>query len=401
MQTHTAAGRSRDSPLRPPQAPGDFEPQRPQVPICKAGACISRRPRCTTARLVGYVHITAPLDAAYPDWTSFLLITAAGHCRRGVHSVLARRAAAAADLGPDRESGANHEARLAGEDYSLRVERSSQDEIGSLIDGFNEMLGPDQAPRLAAGTLPAIPRTAGRGAYREPRQRQPRSCKQAIAEATRAKGGGGAGEQREKRVPGPHEPRDPHPDERRHGHVRTAAGHRALGAAAASRGDHHALRRGASARSSTTSWTSRRSRPESSSWSESSSALRETIEETIEILDRARPVEGSRAALRSRFRRCRRSSVAIRCACGRCSSIWWATPSSSPRAARVIVRVRLLDRRRTAALRGDRHRHRHHGGGPAAHLQRLQSGRLLHHPQVRRHRPRPGNLPAARHADGR
>ena len=27
------------------------------------------------------------------------------------------------------------------EDYSLRVERSSQDEIGSLIDGFNEMLG--------------------------------------------------------------------------------------------------------------------------------------------------------------------------------------------------------------------------------------------------------------------
>src|SRR5260370_38101867 len=27
------------------------------------------------------------------------------------------------------------------EDYTLRVERSSQDEIGSLIDGFNQMLG--------------------------------------------------------------------------------------------------------------------------------------------------------------------------------------------------------------------------------------------------------------------
>ncbi len=58
-------------------------------------------------------------------------------------------------------------------------------------------------------------------------------------------------------------------------------------------------------------------------------------------------------------------------------------------------------RGRAAAVRRLRHRHRHPGGQAGAHLRRLLPGRQLDHAQVRRHRPRPGDLLAARHDDGR
>ena len=99
-----------------------------------------------------------------------------------------------------------------------------------------------------------------------------RELQQAIAEATTREGGGGTREQRQERIPREDEPRDPHADERRDGNVRAPAGNGALGAPAAAGADHHALGRGAAARSSTTSWISRRSKPASSSSRPSSSA---------------------------------------------------------------------------------------------------------------------------------
>ena len=76
---------------------------------------------------------------------------------------------------------------------------------------------------------------------------------------TRERGGGGGGA-RQERVPGEHEPRDPHADERRHRHDRPAARHAADRRAARVRRDHPRQRRRAARRSSTTSSTSRRSR---------------------------------------------------------------------------------------------------------------------------------------------
>ena len=69
----------------------------------------------------------------------------------------------------------------------------------------------------------------------------------------------------------------------------------------------------------------------------------------------------------------------------------------------VVIRVGGAARERRAggaALRRRRHGHRHRRGGPGAPVPRLRPGRLLHDPQVRRHRPRTRHLPAARGAHG-
>ena len=52
-------------------------------------------------------------------------------------------------------------------------------------------------------------------------------------------------------------------------------------------------------------------------------------------------------------------------------------------------------RRKGDRLQGERHRHRHLGREAADHLRGLPAGRRLDQPQVRRHRPRPGDFPGA------
>ena len=64
----------------------------------------------------------------------------------------------------------------------------------------------------------------------------------------------------QERISGQHEPRNPHAHERRHRHDRTAAGHRADPGAAAATPKSSQQRRGPAGASSTTSWTSPRSR---------------------------------------------------------------------------------------------------------------------------------------------
>ena len=78
----------------------------------------------------------------YPDWRGYLLIT-----RRGIVAAaifisfwLAARLQQHISGPIVNLAHTMHRVSLE-EDYSLRVERSSQDEIGSLIDGFNQMLG--------------------------------------------------------------------------------------------------------------------------------------------------------------------------------------------------------------------------------------------------------------------
>ena len=56
---------------------------------------------------------------------------------------------------------------------------------------------------------------------------------------------------------------------------------------------------------------------------------------------------------------------------------------------------------RAAAVRGQRHRDRHDARAGEPALPDVHAGRRVDHPQVRRHRPGPGDLQAARRADGR
>jgi signal transduction histidine kinase/DNA-binding response OmpR family regulator/HPt (histidine-containing phosphotransfer) domain-containing protein len=91
--------------------------------------------------VLGYIRVVAPFDAVYPDWLGYLLITLAAIAAAVVASYWLAARLQQQISGPIVNLADTMKRVSAEEDYSLRVERSSQDEIGSLIDGFNQMLG--------------------------------------------------------------------------------------------------------------------------------------------------------------------------------------------------------------------------------------------------------------------
>jgi two-component system sensor histidine kinase/response regulator len=92
-------------------------------------------------KVLGFIHIIVVLDALYPGWPGYLLIIfAAIAAAVGASYWLAARLQQ--QISGPIVNLANTMKRVSSEeDYSLRVDRGSQDEIGSLIDGFNQMLG--------------------------------------------------------------------------------------------------------------------------------------------------------------------------------------------------------------------------------------------------------------------
>ena len=71
------------------------------------------------------------------------------------------------------------------------------------------------------------------------------------------------------------------------------------------------------------------------------------------------------------------------------------------RGRRRRVGRRTRQRRCAPAFHGARHRHRHPAGQAVGDLRRLRAGRRVHHATLRRHRPGPHHLRAARRDDGR
>jgi two-component system, sensor histidine kinase and response regulator len=91
--------------------------------------------------VLGSVHILAPLSALYPDWRGYAVISAAAIAAAILISYWLAAGLQKQISGPIVNLAQTMQRVSAEEDYSLRVERSSEDEIGSLIDGFNQMLG--------------------------------------------------------------------------------------------------------------------------------------------------------------------------------------------------------------------------------------------------------------------
>ena len=91
-------------------------------------------------KVLGNVLIIAPLDAVYPDWLAFMLTTIAGLAAAivGAYWVAARLQHQIS--GPIVNLAQTMKRVSTEEDYTLRVEGCAQDEIGSLIEGFNQML---------------------------------------------------------------------------------------------------------------------------------------------------------------------------------------------------------------------------------------------------------------------
>jgi len=91
--------------------------------------------------VLGYVHILVPLAALYPDWRGYALIGLAAIASAILVSFWVAARLQRQISGPIVNLAHTMKRVSTEEDYSLRVERNSEDEIGSLIDGFNQMLG--------------------------------------------------------------------------------------------------------------------------------------------------------------------------------------------------------------------------------------------------------------------
>jgi signal transduction histidine kinase/DNA-binding response OmpR family regulator/HPt (histidine-containing phosphotransfer) domain-containing protein len=90
--------------------------------------------------VLGYVHILVPFAAFYPDWRGYALISLAAIAAAILISYWLAARLQKQISGPIVNLANTMQRVSSEEDYSLRVERSSEDEIGSLIDGFNQML---------------------------------------------------------------------------------------------------------------------------------------------------------------------------------------------------------------------------------------------------------------------
>jgi two-component system sensor histidine kinase/response regulator len=117
-----------------------IDPQHPQVFLqgnhIHVGAAIVRN-----EQLLGLVQIVVPLDVLFPDWQGYLLITLAAIVAAVLTAYWFAARLQQQISGPIVNLAHTMQRVSLEEDYSLRVERSSQDEVGSLIDGFNQMLG--------------------------------------------------------------------------------------------------------------------------------------------------------------------------------------------------------------------------------------------------------------------
>jgi two-component system, sensor histidine kinase and response regulator len=92
-------------------------------------------------QVLGFVRILVPLEVMYPDWGGYALITLAAIAAALLTSYWLAARLQQQISGPIVNLAKTMQRVSTEEDYSLRVERGSQDEIGSLIDGFNQMLG--------------------------------------------------------------------------------------------------------------------------------------------------------------------------------------------------------------------------------------------------------------------
>ncbi|MGB6310289.1 MAG: response regulator, partial [Steroidobacteraceae bacterium] len=92
-------------------------------------------------QVLGFIHIIVPLAVMYPDWPGYLLITLAASLAAVLTAYWLAARLQQQISGPIVNLAHTMQRVSSEEDYSLRVERHSHDEVGSLIDGFNRMLG--------------------------------------------------------------------------------------------------------------------------------------------------------------------------------------------------------------------------------------------------------------------
>ncbi|HEY4444172.1 MAG TPA: response regulator [Steroidobacteraceae bacterium] len=92
-------------------------------------------------QILGFVRFLVPVEVLYPNWQGYLLMTLAASAAAVLTAYWLAARLQEQISGPIVNLAHTMQRVSSEEDYSLRVERNSQDEVGSLIDGFNQMLG--------------------------------------------------------------------------------------------------------------------------------------------------------------------------------------------------------------------------------------------------------------------
>jgi len=123
-----------------PGAPAAFDPRQRPTPSLQGGRVRITAAAVADGKVLGVVRIIAPLDAVYPDWLAFMLTTVAGLVAAVIGSYWVAARLQHQISGPIVNLAKTMKRVSTEEDYTLRVEGCAQDEIGSLIEGFNQML---------------------------------------------------------------------------------------------------------------------------------------------------------------------------------------------------------------------------------------------------------------------
>jgi TMAO reductase system sensor TorS len=118
----------------------DFDPRQEPILRLASGHFQITAAAVQNGKVLGSVLITAPFDAIYPEWQGYLLMIAAAIAAAVFSSYWLAARFQQQVSGPIVNLAQTMQRVSLEEDYTLRVERCSQDEIGSLIDGFNQML---------------------------------------------------------------------------------------------------------------------------------------------------------------------------------------------------------------------------------------------------------------------
>ena len=120
--------------------PKDFDPRKDPILHLRSGQFQVTAAAVQNGKVLGSVLVTAPFDAIYPEWQGYLLMIAAAIAAAVFSSYWLAARFQQQISGPIVNLAQTMQRVSLEEDYTLRVERCSQDEIGSLIDGFNSML---------------------------------------------------------------------------------------------------------------------------------------------------------------------------------------------------------------------------------------------------------------------
>jgi TMAO reductase system sensor TorS len=120
--------------------PADFDLRQQPILRLVSGHFQITAAAVQNGKVLGSVRITAPFDTIYPEWQGYLLMIGAAITAAVFSSYWLAARFQQQISGPIVNLAQTMQRVSLEEDYTLRVERCSQDEIGSLIDGFNQML---------------------------------------------------------------------------------------------------------------------------------------------------------------------------------------------------------------------------------------------------------------------